>query len=102
LVVTGHYPSPIPFCEMVSTTTHKTLRGPRGGLLLARADHEKPMNSQVFPGFQGGPLEHIIAAKAVAFGEALAPSFKNYSARVIENAKTMANALVKKGFDLVS
>ena len=102
LVVTGHYPSPIPFCEMVSTTTHKTLRGPRGGLLLARADHEKAMNSQVFPGFQGGPLEHIIAAKAVAFGEALEPSFKEYSAKVIENAKTMANTLVKKGFDLVS
>jgi len=102
LVVTGHYPSPIPFCEMVSTTTHKTLRGPRGGLLLARADHEKAMNSQVFPGFQGGPLEHIIAAKAVAFGEALQPSFKDYSAKVIDNAKTMANTLVKKGFDLVS
>jgi glycine hydroxymethyltransferase len=102
LVVTGHYPSPIPFCEMVSTTTHKTLRGPRGGLLLARADHEKPMNSQVFPGFQGGPLEHIIAAKAVAFGEALQPSFKDYSGKVVENAKTMAGTLVKKGFDLVS
>lgn len=102
LVVTGHYPSPIQFCEMVSTTTHKTLRGPRGGLLLARADHEKPMNSQVFPGFQGGPLEHIIAAKAVAFGEALQPSFKEYSGKVIENAKTMAGTLVKKGFDLVS
>ena len=102
LVATGHYPSPIPFCEMVSTTTHKTLRGPRGGLLMARADHEKPMNSQVFPGFQGGPLEHIIAAKAVAFGEALLPSFKDYSAKVIANAKAMANALVKSGFDLVS
>ena len=102
LVATGHYPSPVPFCEMVSTTTHKTLRGPRGGLLLARADHEKPMNSQVFPGFQGGPLEHIIAAKAVAFGEALQPAFKDYSAKVIENAKAMAGTLVKKGFDLVS
>jgi glycine hydroxymethyltransferase len=102
LVVTGHYPSPVPFCEIVSTTTHKTLRGPRGGLLLARADHEKPMNSQVFPGFQGGPLEHIIAAKAVAFGEALQPSFKDYSAKVIANAKTLAETLVRKGFSLVS
>jgi len=102
LVATGHYPSPIPFCEMVSTTTHKTLRGPRGGLLMARADHEKPMNSQVFPGFQGGPLEHVIAAKAVAFGEALTPAFKDYSGKVIANAKAMANALVKSGFELVS
>ena len=102
LVATGHYPSPIPFCEIVSTTTHKTLRGPRGGLLMARADHEKPMNSQVFPGFQGGPLEHVIAAKAVAFGEALTPAFKEYSGRVIANAKAMAQALVKSGFDLVS
>ncbi len=102
LVATGHYPSPVPFCEMVSTTTHKTLRGPRGGLLMARADHEKQMNSQVFPGFQGGPLEHVIAAKAVAFGEALKPEFKDYSARVIANAKALADTLVKKGFDLVS
>ncbi len=102
LVATGHYPSPVPFCEMVSTTTHKTLRGPRGGLLMARADHEKPMNSQVFPGFQGGPLEHVIAAKAVAFGEALQPSFKDYSAKVIANAKALADTLVKKGFHLVS
>ena len=102
LVATGHYPSPVPFCEMVSTTTHKTLRGPRGGLLMARADHEKSMNSQVFPGFQGGPLEHIIAAKAVALGEALHPSFAEYSTRVVANAKAMADALVKKGFDLVS
>ena len=102
LVATGHYPSPVPFCEMVSTTTHKTLRGPRGGLLMARADHEKPMNSQVFPGFHGGPLEHVIAAKAVAFGEALQPSFKDYSAQVIANAKALADTLVKKGFQLVS
>ncbi|HVO31884.1 MAG TPA: serine hydroxymethyltransferase [bacterium] len=102
LVATGHYPSPIPFCEMVSTTTHKTLRGPRGGLLMARADHEKAMNSQVFPGFQGGPLEHVIAGKAVAFGEALSPAFKDYSAQVIANAKAMAGALVKSGFELVS
>ncbi len=102
LVATGHYPSPIPFCEIVSTTTHKTLRGPRGGLLMARADHEKPMNSQVFPGFQGGPLEHVIAAKAVAFGEALTPAFKEYSGRVIANAKAMAQALLKSGFELVS
>ncbi len=102
LVATGHYPTPVPHCEIVSTTTHKTLRGPRGGLLLARADHEKAMNSQVFPGFQGGPLEHVIAAKAVAFGEALQPSFRDYSARVIANARALADSLLSKGFTLVS
>ncbi|MBE9228412.1 serine hydroxymethyltransferase [Phormidium sp. LEGE 05292] len=103
LVVTGHHPNPIPYCDVVTTTTHKTLRGPRGGLIMTR-DPElgKQLDKAVFPGNQGGPLEHVIAAKAVAFGEALKPEFKQYSGQVIENAKAMANQLVNRGFKIVS
>jgi glycine hydroxymethyltransferase len=103
LVVTGHHPNPIPYCDVVTTTTHKTLRGPRGGLILTR-DPElgKKFDKGVFPGSQGGPLEHVIAGKAVAFGEALKPEFKNYSAQVIANAQAMATQLQNRGFKLVS
>jgi glycine hydroxymethyltransferase len=103
LVVTGHHPNPIPYCDVVTTTTHKTLRGPRGGLILTR-DPElgKQLDKSVFPGTQGGPLEHVISAKAVAFGEALKPEFKTYSGQVIENAKAMANQLVNRSFKIVS
>jgi glycine hydroxymethyltransferase len=88
LVVTGHHPSPIDHCDVVTTTTHKTLRGPRGGLILTRdAELGKKLDKAVFPGSQGGPLEHVIAGKAVAFGEALKPEFKTYSGQVIENAR---------------
>ncbi|EPF2043163.1 serine hydroxymethyltransferase, partial [Pseudomonas aeruginosa] len=92
LVAAGLYPNPIPFADVVTTTTHKTLRGPRGGLILARANEEieKKLNSAVFPGAQGGPLMHVIAAKAVCFKEALEPGFKDYQAQVIRNAKAMA------------
>ena len=102
LVVTGHHPSPIPHCSFVTTTTHKTLRGPRGGLIMADKDWATAMNKAVFPGIQGGPLMHVIAAKAVAFGEALRPSFKAYSQAVIDNAAAMAEVLMERGFDLVS
>lgn len=103
LVATGHHPSPIPHCHVVTTTTHKTLRGPRGGLILTNdADLGKKFDKAVFPGSQGGPLEHVIAGKAVAFGEALKPSFKDYSAQVIANASTLATQLQKRGFKIVS
>jgi len=103
LVATGHHPSPIPHCDVVTTTTHKTLRGPRGGLILTRdAELGKKLDKAVFPGTQGGPLEHVIAAKAVAFGEALTPAFKTYSAQVIENAKALSNQLQQRGFKIVS
>ncbi|MEQ9667858.1 serine hydroxymethyltransferase [Coleofasciculus sp. G2-EDA-02] len=103
LVATGHHPNPIPHCDVVTTTTHKTLRGTRGGLILTR-DPElgKKLDKAVFPGTQGGPLEHAIAAKAVAFGEALKPAFKDYSAHVIENAKALASQLQKRGLKIVS
>jgi glycine hydroxymethyltransferase len=103
LVATGHHPNPIPYCDVVTTTTHKTLRGPRGGLILTR-DPElgKKLDKSVFPGTQGGPLEHVIAGKAVAFGEALKPEFKVYSAQVIENARALATQLQKRGLKLVS
>jgi len=103
LVATGLHPNPIPYCDVVTTTTHKTLRGPRGGLILTR-DPElgKKFDKSVFPGSQGGPLEHVIAAKAVAFGEALQPQFKTYAAQVIENAKAMAAQLQNRDFKLVS
>lgn len=103
LVVTGHHPNPIPYCDVVTTTTHKTLRGPRGGLILT-GDPElgKKLDKAVFPGSQGGPLEHVIAGKAVAFGEALKPEFKTYSAQVIANAQAMAAQLQQRGFKLVS
>ncbi|MEC4895315.1 MAG: serine hydroxymethyltransferase [Oscillatoria sp. PMC 1051.18] len=103
LVATGLHPNPVPECDVVTTTTHKTLRGPRGGLILTR-DPElgKKLNKAVFPGTQGGPLEHVIAAKAVAFGEALKPEFKAYSAAVIENAQALATGLQKRGLKIVS
>lgn len=103
LVATGHHPSPISYCDVVTTTTHKTLRGPRGGLIMTR-DPElgKKLDKAVFPGTQGGPLEHVIAAKAVAFGEALKPEFKTYSAQVITNAQALATQLQKRGFKIVS
>lgn len=103
LVAAGLHKSPIPYCDVVTTTTHKTLRGPRGGLILTRdAELGKKLDKSVFPGNQGGPLEHAIAAKAVAFGEALQPEFKVYAAGVIENAKAMATGLQNRGFKLVS
>ncbi|HEY9810815.1 MAG TPA: serine hydroxymethyltransferase [Halomicronema sp.] len=103
LVATGHHPNPISHCHVVTTTTHKTLRGPRGGLILT-SDVElgKKFDKAVFPGTQGGPLEHVIAGKAVAFGEALKPEFKAYSGQVIENARTLAGQLQKRGFKIVS
>ncbi|HEY9729086.1 MAG TPA: serine hydroxymethyltransferase [Chroococcales cyanobacterium] len=103
LVATGHHPNPLPYCDVVTTTTHKTLRGPRGGLILTRnAELGKKLDKAVFPGTQGGPLEHVIAAKAVAFGEALTPVFKEYSAQVLENAKALASQLQKRGLKIVS
>lgn len=103
LVATGHHPNPLPFCDVVTTTTHKTLRGPRGGLILTRdADLGKQFDKAVFPGSQGGPLEHVIAGKAVAFGEALKPEFKTYCANVIANAQAMATQLQARGFKIVS
>ena len=102
LVVTGLYPSPVGIADFVTTTTHKTLRGPRGGLIVGKPEHEKAINSAIFPGIQGGPLMHVIAAKAVALGEALRPEFRQYQARVIENARTMAAALAARGLRIVS
>jgi glycine hydroxymethyltransferase len=104
LVAAGLYPNPVPYADVVTTTTHKTLRGPRGGLILARKNDalEKKLNSAVFPGLQGGPLMHIIAAKAVSFLEALSPEFKLYQEQVVKNAKEMAKVFVERGFDVVS
>ncbi len=102
LVAVGLHPSPFPHCDVVTTTTHKTLRGPRGGLILARRGLIKKLNSAVFPGTQGGPLMHVIAAKAVAFGEAARPEFKVYQQQVLDNAKAMAARLVERGHSLVS
>ena len=102
LVAAGLHPSPVPFADVVTTTTHKTLRGPRGGLILCKEEHIKAINKAIFPGMQGGPLEHIIAAKAVCFGEALKPSFREYQSRIKENAQTLAAGLLQGGFDLVS
>jgi len=102
LVATGHHPSPVPHADVVTSTTHKTLRGPRGGLILAKEEHAKAVDKQVFPGTQGGPLMHVIAAKAVAFAEALRPEFADYSGRVIANAKALAEGLMERGFTLVS
>jgi glycine hydroxymethyltransferase len=102
LVATGLHPSPIPVADIVTTTTHKTLRGPRGGLILAKADFGKKLNSIIFPGIQGGPLMHVIAAKAVAFKEALSESFTEYQKNVVNNAKTMARVLTENGVDLTS
>jgi len=102
LVAAGLHPSPVPHAHIVTTTTHKTLRGPRGGMILCRADLAKAVDKQVFPGTQGGPLEHVIAAKAVAFGEASQPEFKAYAAQVIKNAQALAAALVQRGYAIIS
>ncbi len=103
LVATGYHPNPLPYCDVVTTTTHKTLRGPRGGLIMTRdAELGKKLDKSVFPGSQGGPLEHVIAGKAVAFGEALQPSFKTYCAQVIANAQALAGQLQQRGFKIVS
>lgn len=105
LVATGHYPSPLPHAHVVTTTTHKTLRGPRGGLILSNAgdaDLYKKLNSAVFPGQQGGPLMHVIAAKAVAFAEALDPSFTDYQQAVVDNARAMAQVIVERGYKVIS
>jgi len=101
-VATGLHPSPVPHADAVTTTTHKTLRGPRGGLILSKAEHAKGIDKAVFPGLQGGPLMHVIAAKAVAFHEALAPTFKDYCAQVITNARALAEAMAASGFHIVS
>ena len=102
LVAGGAHQNPVPYADIVTTTTHKTLRGPRGGLILAKEEFAKKLNSAVFPGTQGGPLEHIIAAKAVCFKEAMKPEFKTYASNIVSNAKVLASALLKEGFDLVT
>jgi glycine hydroxymethyltransferase len=102
LVAVGLHPDPVPHADIVTSTTHKTLRGPRGGLILCREPHGKAVNSQIFPGIQGGPLEHVVAAKAVAFHEALQPSFRGYQQQILDNAKALAEGLVAAGLRLVS
>ncbi len=102
LVVAGLHPSPVPHCDFVTTTTHKTLRGPRGGMILCKADHAKKIDSSIFPGNQGGPLMHVVAGKAVAFLEALRPEFKAYQQDIVDNAGALAKALLAEGFKLVS
>ena len=102
LVAAGLHPSPVPYAHFVTSTTHKTLRGPRGGLILCRNEHAHAIDKAIFPGIQGGPLMHVIAAKAVAFGEALQPDFKAYQTNIVENAKALAQALMDRGFRLVS
>jgi glycine hydroxymethyltransferase len=102
LIAAGVYPNPVPHADIVTSTTHKSLRGPRGGIILMKAEHEKAINSAIFPGLQGGPLMHVIAAKAVAFKEALEPSFKEYQKQVLVNANAMAQTLIKRGLRIVS
>jgi len=102
LVAADVYPSPVPYCEIVTTTTHKTLRGARGGMILCREEFARKVNSRVFPGMQGGPLMHAIAGKAVAFGEALRPEFKDYARKIVDNCRAMAEGLLEGGLDLVS
>ena len=102
LIAAGLYPNPVPHADIVTSTTHKSLRGPRGGIILMKAEHEKAINSAIFPGLQGGPLMHVIAAKAVAFKEALEPSFKDYQQQVLINANAMAQTLIKRGLRIVS
>jgi len=102
LVAAGIHPSPVPHSDFVTSTTHKTLRGPRGGVILARAEHEKALNSAIFPSIQGGPLMHVIAAKAMAFQEALQPGFKDYQKQVLVNARLMAETLTQRGLRVVS
>jgi glycine hydroxymethyltransferase len=102
LIAAGLYPNPVPHADVVTSTTHKSLRGPRGGIILMKAEHEKAINSAVFPGIQGGPLMHVIAAKAVAFQEALHPSFKTYAQGILDNAQALAKGLVDRGLRIVS
>jgi glycine hydroxymethyltransferase len=102
LVAAGVHPSPVPYADFVTTTTHKTLRGPRGGLILCKAEHAKAIDSSVFPGAQGGPLEHVIAAKAVCFAQCATPEFKEYARQVVANSRALADALVALGFGLIS
>lgn len=102
LVAAGLHPSPVPYADFVTTTTHKTLRGPRGGAILCKEKYAKMLDKSIFPGIQGGPLMHVIAAKAVCFKEAMAPEFKEYQTQVVKNANTLADTLIKKGFNLVS
>ncbi len=102
LAATGAYPNPVPFADVVTTTTHKTLRGPRGGLILCKAEHAKAIDKAVFPGSQGGPLEHVIAGKAVAFKEALEPAFTEYCAQIVRNARALAAAMIDRGYLVVS
>lgn len=102
LVAGGAYPNPVPHADFVTSTTHKSLRGPRGGVIMMKAEHEKAINSAIFPGIQGGPLMHVIAAKAVAFHEASTPEFKTYAAQVVKNAQVLAQTLVKRGLRIVS
>jgi len=102
LVAAGLHPSPVPYADFVTTTTHKTLRGPRGGMVLCKAEHAKTVDSKVFPGMQGGPLMHVIAAKAVALKEALSPEFKTYQQQIVKNAQALANGLMSRGFRLTS
>lgn len=102
LVVAGLYSDPVPYCDYVTTTTHKTLRGPRGGMIMMKEEHAKKVNSRVFPGSQGGPMMHTIAAKAVAFKEALQPEFKEYQSQVVKNAKHLGECMLENGFNLVS
>ncbi len=102
LVAAGLHPSPVPYADFVTTTTHKTLRGPRGGMILCKAEYAQAIDKAIFPGTQGGPLEHVIAAKAVCFGEALQPAFKAYQEQIIKNANALAAALLEEGFQLVS
>ena len=102
LVAAGLHPSPVPYADVVTTTTHKTLRGPRGGMIMCREEFAKAIDKAIFPGTQGGPLMHVIAAKAVSFGEALTPEFREYQLRIVDNAKTLADGLLDEGFNLVS
>src|SRR5688572_14001186 len=102
LVAAGVHPSPVPYADFVTTTTHKTLRGPRGGLVMCKEKYAKEIDSQAFPGIQGGPLMHVIAAKAVCLKEAMQPSFKDYQQQIVKNAKAMAEGLKRNGFRLVS
>jgi glycine hydroxymethyltransferase len=102
LIAAGVYPNPVPFADVVTSTTHKSLRGPRGGIILMKAEHEKAINSAIFPGLQGGPLMHVIAGKAVAFKEAATPEFKDYQQQVVKNATVLAETLIKRGLRIVS
>ncbi|HCX1083732.1 TPA: serine hydroxymethyltransferase, partial [Staphylococcus aureus] len=102
LVAAGLHPNPVEYADFVTTTTHKTLRGPRGGMILCKEEYKKDIDKTIFPGIQGGPLEHVIAAKAVAFGEALENNFKTYQQQVVKNAKVLAEALINEGFRIVS